>query len=143
MALCLLPRLRVHARPYSRTNRGIRGNLLLHDCCRIAVRRLVEAMTHKYNAKRTVVDGISFPSKAEAARYIELKQLRDAGEIAWFVRQPMFDLPGGVKYYADFLIVWADKTVTVEDVKGFKTAVYKIKKKQVEALYGVAIREVK
>lgn len=100
-------------------------------------------MTHKYNAKRTVVDGISFPSKAEAARYIELKQLRDAGEIAWFVRQPMFDLPGGVKYYADFLIVWADKTVTVEDVKGFKTAVYKIKKKQVEALYGVAIREVK
>lgn len=30
----------------------------------------------------------------------------------------------------------------VEDVKGFKTPVYRLKKKLVEALYGIQIREV-
>lgn len=97
---------------------------------------------HKYNAKATLVDGIRFDSKAEARRFEELKRLRQAGEVLWFIRQPSFDLPGGVRYRADFLVVWPEG-VTVEDVKGVKTDAYKIKKRQVEALYGVQIEEVR
>ena len=35
----------------------------------------------KYNARKTVVDGIKFDSKKEAARYSELKLMEKAGEI--------------------------------------------------------------
>lgn len=38
-------------------------------------------MTHKYNAKKTVVDGIAFDSKKEAMRYKELKELERVGKI--------------------------------------------------------------
>lgn len=100
---------------------------------------------HKYGvapkAERTV-DGIVFDSKAEARRYGELKMMQRAGKVEWFIRQPTFDLPGGVKYRADFLVVCDSGRVTVEDVKGAKTAVYSIKKKQVEALYPIKIQEI-
>ena len=99
-------------------------------------------MTHKYRAKRTRVDEISFDSKKEANRYSELKLLRRAGDVSFFLRQPMFDLPGGVTYRADFLVVDRQGSVRIEDVKGFKTQVYKIKKKQVESLYPIKITEI-
>jgi hypothetical protein len=51
-------------------------------------------------------------------------------------------LTGGVKYVCDFLIFWADDTVTFEDVKGMRTPMYKLKKKQVEALYPIIITEI-
>ena len=95
---------------------------------------------NKYDAKATVVDGQRFASKAEANRYLELKSLREAGEIAWFITQVPFRLPGGIVYRADFLVVWkGGGFVTVEDVKGFLTPVSKIKIAQVEAIYGIKI----
>lgn len=121
------------------------------------------AKTHKYGAKRTTVDGITFSSKAEARRYSELKMLEKAGEIRRLVLQPRFPLwahgcaedkpcapvPIGV-YVADFAyersqdatipLEWAE---VVEDVKGFKTALYRWKKKHVEAQYGIEITEVR
>lgn len=97
---------------------------------------------NKFNAKRTFVDGITFDSKREANRYGVLKGLRDAGIVIRFLRQVPFDLPGGVKYRLDFLVWWADGRVTFEDVKGFKTQVYAIKKKQVEELYNLTIEEI-
>lgn len=100
----------------------------------------------KYNNVKTVVDGIKFDSKKEAGRYSELVLLKAKGAIRWFIRQPTFHLPGGVTYRADFLIVWnagnGHSDATVEDVKGFKTAMYRLKKRQVESIYGVVIREV-
>ncbi len=107
------------------------------------LRKLTGDTSHKYKAKQTEVDGIKFPSQAEANRYCNLKRLRQAGEDSWFIRQPTFDLPGGVRYRADFLIIWQSGEITVEDVKGFKTQAYKIKKKQVEALYPIRIEEVR
>lgn len=86
------------------------------------------------------VDGITFDSKKEARRYGELKLLRAAGE-CWFLRQPRFDLPGGTKYTADFQVFWKDGRMSVEDVKGYRTAAYIRAKKQVEALYPVTIEE--
>lgn len=99
--------------------------------------------TSKYRNKRTEVDGILFDSKAEARYYGELKLRRQAGDIKYFLRQVPFDLPGNVKYKLDFLIFNNDGTETYVDVKGVATAIYKLKKKQVEALYPIKITEVR
>jgi hypothetical protein len=56
--------------------------------------------------------------------------------------QTPIHLPGNVKYVCDFQVFWADETVTFEDVKGVKTPVYNVKKKQVEAEYPIKITEI-
>jgi hypothetical protein len=96
---------------------------------------------HKFNAVKTERDGITFSSKKEARRYDELKLLEKAGEVIFFLRQIPFHLPGGVKYVCDFQVFWRDGSVTFEDTKGYKTDMYKAKKKQVEALYPIEIKE--
>ena len=97
---------------------------------------------HKFNAKPTELDGIKFSSKKEAKRYQELKLLQSNGEVLFFLDQVPFRLPGGIKYRCDFLVFWKDGTVTIEDVKGFVTDMYKTKKKMVEALYPIEITEI-
>lgn len=97
---------------------------------------------HKFRAVSTEYDGIKFASKKEARRYLELNLLKQDGDIIFFLRQTPFHLPGGVKYVCDFLIFWADETVTIEDVKGYATKEYKAKKKIVEATYPIKITEV-
>lgn len=101
-------------------------------------------MRNKYRAIKTVVDGVKFDSKKEAARYQELKLLEKAGEIMYLTLQPRFDLiVNGVKcgfYKADFQYLTVGKTV-VEDVKGMKTPVYNLKKKLIKAIYGFDIFE--
>jgi len=108
--------------------------------------RRLKRRGNKLHAELTVVDGIKFPSKKEADRYEELKLLKAAGEVKWFIRQPRFDLPGGVVAVFDFLIVTgspvkdSDKEwVTVEDVKGRDTPSGIRNRKQVEAIHGVKV----
>ena len=84
---------------------------------------------HKMNARPTVVHGLWFGSRGEAARYCELKALQDRGDIAELECQPVFKFPTGVKYVADFRYVRKPKTVVIEDVKGFETPVFKLKMK--------------
>jgi hypothetical protein len=103
---------------------------------------MIKSLKHKFKAKATETDGIKFSSKKEAKRYQSLKTLQNIGEILFFLRQVPFHLPGGVKYVCDFLIFWANGSVTIEDVKGFKTESYKAKKKMVEAIYPITILEV-
>lgn len=98
-------------------------------------------LRHKFKATRTEIDGIKFDSKAEAKRYKELLLLKEKGEVLFFLRQVPFFLPGGVKYVLDFLVFWANGEITFEDVKGFKTPLYILKKKQVESLYPIKITE--
>ena len=105
----------------------------------------------KYGAQPTVVDGVRFDSKKEAARYQELLMRQRAGEIHGLELQPEFPLyvwdtvnktaTHIGKYVADFTYTERDQSV-VEDVKGMKTPVYRLKKKMVEAQYGVTIREI-
>lgn len=93
---------------------------------------------HKYHAKKTTVDGITFASKKEAARYQELKILADAGMITdlrmqvGFELMPSFKYCGktirAIKYIADFVYIDGGRTI-VEDVKGYKTDLYQLKKK--------------
>ena len=103
----------------------------------------------KYRAQPTEVDGIRFASKAEAARYRQLKLLEKAGHIRGLLLQPAFVLhapsPSGLvkvgRYVADFAYM-ADGALVYEDVKGMRTPQYRWKKKHVEAEYGIEIREV-
>ena len=90
---------------------------------------------NKYRAIPTVIDGIRFASKSEAKRYGQLKLLQMAGEIRWFTCQVPFNVGAGVRYVSDFLIVYADGRVEVEDVKGVETAMFKVKRKLFEAAY--------
>jgi hypothetical protein len=108
----------------------------------------------KYYNKKTVVDGITFDSKLEAKRYTELKLLEKAGEIKNLVLQPEYELIPKFKknnktyrkttYKADFSY-FDNKLnkIVVEDTKGFKTEVYKLRKKMFEYKYGeLEIKEV-
>lgn len=98
----------------------------------------------KYRSVRTTVDGHNFHSKAEAARYLELKLLQKAGKIHHLHLQPRFPLFIGdhliCTYVADFSY-YEDETYIVEDVKGFHTQTYKLKKALLFALEGLTILE--
>ena len=91
---------------------------------------------NKYHNKRVVLDGKVFDSKKEAERYQVLKMLENANIISNLSRQVPFELvpkqknERAVKYIADFMYVeTATGKIIVEDVKGFKTDVYKLKRK--------------
>ena len=96
---------------------------------------------NKYKNKKIEVDGIIFDSKKEAKRYTELKILEKAGKIRDLKLQPKFELIPTLRiegyktmpitvYKADFEYMEQETgKFIVEDVKGFKTDVYKLKKK--------------
>jgi hypothetical protein len=109
----------------------------------------------KYNNKKVTVDGQKFDSKKEANRYRELRLLEKAGEIKDLRTQVKFKLipaqrdeaTGKVierecSYKADFVYYEEDGETVVEDVKGFRTKEYIIKRKLMLYQYGIRIREV-
>lgn len=98
---------------------------------------------NKYRAKATTVDGIRFHSRMEARYYQGLKLRVSAGELSYFLRQVGLDLPGNTRYFVDFVEFFPDGRVEYIDVKGFETAVFKFKKRQVESLYPIKIKVVK
>ena len=55
--------------------------------------------------------------------------------------QVPFRLAGGVRYVVDFVVFWANGDITFEDVKGYKTPMYITKKKMVEDMYPIQIKE--
>lgn len=106
---------------------------------------------HKYRAIPTIVDGQRFASRKEADYFRQLTLLRSATHKANRVTsievQPTFELHalGGKKicsYRADFRVTYGDGRVEIVDVKGMRLALYRIKKKWVEAEYGIKIVEV-
>lgn len=107
----------------------------------------------KYRANKCVYDGIKFDSNREMSRYIDLKLLEQAGTISdlklqvKFELQPSYEFNGrkirAITYVADF--TYRDNRTNedvVEDSKGFRTEVYKLKKKMFEYLYKIEIKEV-
>ena len=79
-------------------------------------------------------------------RYKELALMQRVGQISGLELQPRYLCEIGdvliCAYVADFR--YRDEgggALVVEDVKGFKTPVYKLKKKLVEAIYGLEILE--
>lgn len=114
-------------------------------------RNLGKSTMSKYKNKKIVVDNILFDSKKEANYYTRLKILRDAGKISGlrlqekFVLQPSFRLNGktyrAITYVADF-VYKDDKGMHVVDTKGYRTQVYKIKKKLFMKRFGIEIEEI-
>jgi hypothetical protein len=107
----------------------------------------------KYHSKKTTVDGITFDSIREANRWQELRILERAGEIKNLRRQVKFTILEGyeiagrkvspVQYIADFY--YTDTKTgkrVIEDAKGYRTDVYKLKKKMFEKRYGIEITEI-
>lgn len=132
-----------------------------------AAKLLLIGRRNKYGAKRQVVDGHNFPSKAEAARYIELKLLQRAGKIVELELQPRFPLLVEQRqglaigeplvtdlgtYIADFR--YHERRVgdvagriagpcVVEDVKGFDTPASRLRRLLAEALHGMKVRVIR
>lgn len=107
----------------------------------------------KYKNKRITVNGVKFDSIKEANRYCDLLLLERAGEITGLKLQVPFKLLDsyvradgkiirGITYIADFMYYDKDGKMHVEDVKGVKTEVYKLKKKLFEKLYGILLEEI-
>ncbi len=101
----------------------------------------VKPIKHKFHAKRVEYDGLNFQSKKEKNHYEKLKQLQQQQEVLFFLFQVPLRLPGHVRYVCDFVVFWTDGTVSFEDVKGYRTDLYKTKKKLVESLYPIEIIE--
>jgi hypothetical protein len=95
----------------------------------------------KYGNKKVTIHGHAFDSKKEANYYLQLLARQQADEVAMFLMQVPIALPGGIKYVIDFVVFLADGTVEWVDVKGMKTDVYRLKKRQVEELYPIGIVE--
>lgn len=119
----------------------------------VAIYEVVDSKS-KYKAHKTYVNGIVFDSRQEAKRYIFLKEKERVGSIKdltlqpRFVLQPAFKKNGKtirkIEYVADFRY-WdcENKEDVVEDVKGFKTDVYNLKKKLFEYRYlSLNLREI-
>ena len=99
----------------------------------------------KYNNTKTIVNDITFDSKREARRYIDLKIMQANNLISELRMQVPYTLveaqKGGlrnelaVKYIADF--VYFDnglKKTIIEDVKGMATPIYVVKRKLMKQL---------
>lgn len=99
----------------------------------------------KYSNEKEEVDGIVFHSKKEARRYRDLKVMERLKEIESIELQPKFPVYINDKkvflYTADFRYRVVGGDEVVEDVKGVRTPVYRIKKRCVEAYYGITIKE--
>jgi hypothetical protein len=115
--------------------------------------RVSVAKPSKLHNVKTTIDGIKFSSKLEANRYCELVLLQKAGKVTNIELQPRFLLQEGFKkngetfrpiyYVADFKVTYRDGRVEVEDTKGMKTEVYKLKRKLFEFKYPeMTIKEV-
>lgn len=101
---------------------------------------------NKYKNKMVILDNIKFQSRKESNRYMELKLLEKTGLIKELELQKEFLLQPSFKkndktyrkitYKADFYYFDAHLGKYIaEDVKGFKTDVYKLKKKMFEYKY--------
>lgn len=108
---------------------------------------------NKYHAVKTVIDGFTFDSKAEAQYYIALRWQAENGDISNLQVHPRYELLhsfthkdkkiAGVYYEADFSYT-QDGRLVVVDVKGFKTDVYRLKLKFLLSLYpDIDFQEVK
>lgn len=100
----------------------------------------------KYRNEPVEIGGIRFDSKHEARVYEELMLRVKAGELKAVMVHVPFQLPGGIRYYADFVTLTPDMRIEgVYDAKSEitrKNRVYINKKKQMKSEWGIEIIEV-
>jgi hypothetical protein len=101
---------------------------------------------NKFGNKKVVVDNIGFDSKREAARYNELKLMRNAELISSIDVHPVYPIYIKDMKVCDVVLdfaytIFKDSVPVHEDVKspGTNTALSKLKRKMVEAYYGFKV----
>lgn len=115
------------------------------------------AQRNKFNAQKVELDGMTFDSKKEHRRYIELKAMQQSGEITRLEHHTRFELAPktklegekrakpAVRYFADFTYYNDDGKYIVEDVKSAATRKlpsYRTKKHLMKTVHGIDIKEV-
>jgi Protein of unknown function (DUF1064) len=104
------------------------------------------ARPSKFQNKRIIVDGVRFASQKEAQRWAELRLLERKGEITGLKRQVRFPLSvNGIKvttYVSDFTYRDPGGRLVVEDAKGVRTPLYKLKRTWMLVEHGIEIQEV-
>lgn len=112
----------------------------------------------KYGNVKTKLSGVVHASKKQGLRWVLLKQWERDGKIMELRREVPYRLEVNgkliCKYIADHVYWEVAKHVVTpygpgtsyrevcEDVKGFKTAIYRLKKKLMLACHGIEISEV-
>lgn len=108
---------------------------------------------NKYGNKKVKLDGYTFDSKRESLYYLKYKRQQIDGKISELTLQPSYVLQDkfrdrdgvahrAISYKADFRFI-KDGEIVVIDVKGFKTEIYKLKKKMFLFKYpDIVFREV-
>lgn len=108
---------------------------------------------NKYKNKKVISDGKKYDSKKESKRAIQLKTMeklgiiKDLKEQVPYILQEKFILNGKtvreIKYIADFVYIIVETgEEVIEDVKGIRTEVYRIKKKMFMYKYKKEITEI-
>ncbi|MFV5592799.1 DUF1064 domain-containing protein [Acinetobacter junii] len=115
------------------------------------------AKRNKFNAQKIELDGMTFDSKKEHKRYIELKAMQQRGEIFGLEHHTKFELATKTKlegekrakpalrYFADFTYYISTGEYIVEDVKSAETrklASYRNKKHLMKTVFNIDVREV-
>lgn len=115
------------------------------------------AKRNKFNAQKIELDGMTFDSKKEHKRYIELKAMQQRGEIFGLEHHTKFELAPKTKldgekrakpalrYFADFTYYNITGEYIVEDVKSAATrklASYRTKKHLMKTVFNIDVREV-
>lgn len=112
---------------------------------------------NKFKALKVELDGMTFDSKKEFKRYIELKAMQQRGEIRDLKHHTKFELAPKTKiegekrakpalrYFADFTYYRSTGEFVVEDVKSAATrklASYRNKKHLMKTVHNIDVREV-
>lgn len=105
----------------------------------------------KYNARKTVLDGIVFDSAREARRWSALILLQRAGKITGLERQVVYVLAPSVKiegekrarpamkFTADFRYTQG-RCEVVEDSKGFQDTAFRMRQHLMMSVHGIGVR---
>ncbi|MDM1019681.1 DUF1064 domain-containing protein [Acinetobacter sp. VNK23] len=112
---------------------------------------------NKFNASKVECDGMTFDSKKEYRRYIELKAMQQRGEVFGLEHHTKFELAPKTKiegekrakpalrYFADFTYYIITGEYVVEDVKSAATRKkdsYRNKKHLMKTVLGIDVKEV-
>lgn len=94
---------------------------------------------NKYNSRRVEIDGFKFHSIAEGEYYKKLVLRKKAGEIKTFFMQVPIYLGKANRYIVDFMVIENDGRASYDDVKGYETALFKLKRNIIEEVHGIKI----
>lgn len=112
---------------------------------------LKKSKSSKFGNVKIELDGHVFDSIKESQFYGSLKIKKKAGLIKDFKMQVKYDIIVNnihiAKYFLDFLVEYNNGTIDYIDIKGkdkktdkfIKTGVFALKKRLVEAIYGIKI----